>query len=171
MQTLLVSRTSLGGNKMRKVFGFVLTGLFGLFPSQSIAVTNDVEFNANVTHTCAITVTRDGILDPRSNFTRLTSRSGPGRPGRANVTATGNTFTVSVEAPVAFDTQPAADTTPETFRAWHRSNGATVYGITQTPQTINMGLSRVRIHMDARKTSGDVFEAGNYSATVILRCE
>ncbi len=142
-----------------------------LLPLRAGAVTGDIPFNSIVTHTCTIVVTRDGILDPRNNFTRLTSRSGPGRPGRANVTATGNGFTVSVDAPVAFDSEPAADITGETFRAWHRANGATSYGITQNPEPLNRGLSRIRVHMDARKSGADVFEAGNYSATVVLRCE
>ena len=152
------------------------TALFALGFSTlyaSAAMAQNMQFNGNVSDTCSVIVTQSGTLDPRSNFTRLTSRSGPGTPGRANVTATGSGFTVSVDAPTAFDVEPAADTSPETFRAWHRSNGATNYGITRQPRAINVGLSRVRVHMDARKAngSGDVFQAGNYTATVILRCE
>ena len=142
-------------------------------PAKAFASNEVMEFNLNLTHTCSIVVTQGGTLDPRSNFTRLTSRSGPGTPGRADVVATGSGFTVSVDAPTAFDSKPAEDVSANRFRAWHRSYGATSYGITQNPESINAGTSRVRIHMDARKFngSGDVFEAGNYSATTILRCE
>jgi len=144
-----------------------------LFPTIAFAANQAVPFATTVTHTCSITVTRGGTLDPRSDFTRLTSRSGPGTPGRADVVASGNGFTVSVDPPTSFDSEPTADTTSETFRAWHRSRGATSYNNTQQPQSINAGNNRVRIHMDARKVngSGNVFEAGNYSATVVLRCE
>ena len=145
---------------------------FSLF--QTSAASANVFFGGNVTTTCTVVVTRNGTLDPRgANYTRLTSRSGPGTPGRANVTTTGPGFTVSVDPPSAFNTQPAADTSPETFRAWHRSNGATVYGTTQVPMPLNTGLSRIRVHMDARKIggSGDTFSSGNYSASVTLRCE
>lgn len=142
-----------------------------LMPNAAMAASNGISFSSTVTHSCTINVTQSGTLDTRNNYTRLTSRSGPGIPGRATVVATGNTFVLSVDAPTAFDSQPAADTTPETFRAWHRSNGATSYGTTRNPRTLNDGTSNIRIHMDARKSSGDIFEAGNYSATVVLRCE
>jgi len=150
-----------------------IIAVLALFPLPADAANQGVPFGLNLTHTCSITVTRGGTLDPRSNFTRLTSRSGPGTPGRADVVTTGNGFTVSVDAPTSFDSEPAEDTSSETFRAWHRSRGATSYNNTQAPQPINAGTNRIRIHMDARKIngSGDVFEAGDYSATVILRCE
>jgi hypothetical protein len=153
--------------------GLMGIALAGLVPLSASAANQDIQFDGSVTHTCAITVTQSGTLDPRNNFTRLTSRSGPGIPGRANVVASGSGFTLSVDPSTSFDTEPAADTSPETFRAWHRSNGATFYTATQAPAAINAGNNRVRIHMDARKIngSGNVFEAGNYSATVILRCE
>ena len=148
----------LGVSNMWKRFWAISILAAGMVSNHSSAVSQDVLFNGTVTHTCSITVTQDGTLDPRSDFTRLTSRSGPGIPGRADVTATGNTFMVSVEAPTAFNSKPAIDTTPETFRAWHRSNGATYYTATQTPMPINVDLSRVRVHMDARRSGSDVFE-------------
>jgi len=132
----------------------------------------DIIFNTIVTDTCSINVTRAGTLDLRPNLRRLTSRSGPGIPGRAIVNASGPGFTLSVDAPTAFTTEPVLDVpSPENFRAWHRSNGATTYGNTRQPESINSGVSNIRIHMDARKPVGNLFEAGDYSAIVVLRCE
>lgn len=156
--------------RMGKILGMFSASVFGFFAPNAFAVTDDVPFNATVGHTCTINVTQDGTIAPNANFRRLRS-FGPGTPGRADVTASGGGFSVSVDAPTAFNTEPAADVTTETFRAWHRSNGATVYGNSQTPVGINAGLNRIRVHMDARKGAGNVFEAGNYSATVVLRCE
>lgn len=156
---------------MQTRFGTFIFAAIVCIQATPLAHAEDVDFNSSVTSSCTITVTRGGTLDPRSNFRRLTSRSGPGTPGRATVFTTGSGFTASVDAPSSFDSKPAADTTPETFRAWHRSRGATSYNTTQAPQTLNAGTNNIRVHMDARKSGTDVFEAGNYSASVVLRCE
>ncbi|MEM7215162.1 MAG: hypothetical protein AAF423_06420 [Pseudomonadota bacterium] len=154
-------------NRLKRncLYGAVLL-CSGTTPVQSA----DIPFGGTAQDTCIITVTQAGTLVARNNDRRLTSR-GPGTPGRAQVSASGTGLTLSVDVPTAFDTEPAGDTTPENFRAWHRSNGATVYGITQAPEPLNAGVNNVRIHMDARKTGGNVFQAGSYSATVVLRCE
>ncbi len=151
----------------------LFASLAWIWSSYVHAATRAIQFDLNVLHTCSIALTQNGILDPRPGYTRLTSRSGPGAPGRADVIASGQGFTVSVDAPSDFDSKPAGDTSPNTFRAWHRSFGATNYAVTQLPETINAGTNSIRIHMDANKISGsgDVFEAGNYTATVVLRCE
>lgn len=146
-------------------------GMLSSIPLQVHATTAGAVFVSTVSESCSIVVTQSGTLDPRSNFTRLTSRSGPGIPGRATVTTTAGGFVASVDAPTAFNTKPASDTTPETFRAWHRSNGATFYTATQGDVTLNPGVNNLRVHMDARKSGGDVFESGFYQATVVLRCE
>lgn len=140
-------------------------------PISAQATVAGAQFGATVSESCTIVVTQDGTLDLRPNRTRLTSRSGPGIPGRAIVTTTAGGFVASVDAPTSFNTSPAADTAPNTFRAWHRSNGATSYGNTRNDRTLNAGVNNMRIHMDARKLSGGVFESGFYQATVVLRCE
>lgn len=121
---------------------------------------------------CTIVVGQVGKLHSVANLKRLTSRFGQGVPGIANITTSENNLAVSVQEPISFDLEPAGDlTSPETFRAWHRSTGATVYGLTRNPRPINEGLSTILIHLDARKTAGGTFAGGNYSATVVLRCE
>ncbi|MFK7903019.1 MAG: hypothetical protein AB8B49_09295 [Nitratireductor sp.] len=157
---------------MRNINAFLAISLsVGLLSLPAQALAQGVDFEGNVKHTCSINVTRDGLLDPTNGYQRLTSRSGPGIPGVAKVVASGNGFSLSVQAPTLFSSKPSSDTSSETFRAWHRSHGASYYAATQQPQTIAHGTSTIRVHMDARKTGADVFEVGNYSATVILRCE
>lgn len=148
-----------------------VAAVVAMLPLQANATTSGAQFISVVSDSCSINVTQNGTLDPRSNFRRLTSRSGPGIPGRAIITTTAGSFVASVDAPTAFNTKPAADTEPETFRAWHRSNGATSYSNTQGDETLNIGTNNIRIHMDARKLPGQKFEAGLYQATVVLRCE
>ncbi len=132
----------------------------------------DVEFGGVVNATCAIVVTQDGILAARQNARVLTSGGRGARHGRATVTATSSNFRLFVDQPTAFDTKPAADVTPEQdFRARIRSTGATQFRWTRNSQALNAGASNVRIQFRARKAPGVSFANGNYSATVVIRCE
>ncbi len=151
----------------------LLTILLGAFtwPTASVAASSDVQFDGTVTHSCAIVVDANGTLGVRPDFRVLNSAFADGAPGRATVTSTGNTFTISVDNPSAFDAQPPEDTQPNTFFATYRVTGATNIARTDTPQTLNHGTNTVRVHLRVRKPVGEVFEAGDYSATVVLRCE
>ncbi len=144
-----------------------------LLPVQANAVTGDVPFNGSVTHTCTITVNSSGTLGVSTDFQSLDSEEVGGAAGTATIVATGNGFDISADAPTSFDTKPVADTTSNTFAANYATTGATSIGQTSGTNVndLNHGTTNVTVHMSADKSGADVFEAGAYSATVVLRCE
>lgn len=138
-----------------------------LAPIQANAVTADIPFNGSVTHTCVITVNSSGALGVSTNFQTLSSSIGSGTAGTATVVATGNGFDISVNAPTAFTTKPTEDTTTNTFAASYNTGS----GDQTTATDLTNGRHSVDINMSASKSGSDVFEAGAYAATVVLRCE
>ena len=136
------------------------------------AAGEDLPFSYTITDFCTIQIVENGVLAPSPDLRRLRSRVGDGgSPARLDVLTSAGTFTLTVNAPSAFTSQPAANTTPETFRAPFRSTGATVFAETETPQVLGVGSSNVRVVLIAQKAPGDVFPAGNYSAIVPVLCE
>lgn len=136
------------------------------------AATGDVDFGATIAESCSIVITQDGVLGVRPSDQRvLNSANFGGRPGRAIVTASDNSFTISVDQPVAFDSQPADDTAPNDFRASYRVTGATNITRTPDPEPLNAGNNNVRVHLRVSKPQGESFAGGDYAATVVLRCE
>lgn len=162
---------------VRNYLKVALATAFVAVPMQANAVTGNVPFNGTVTHTCTITVNTGGTLVSDAGFQNLASNIGAGVNGDADITATGNTFNVSIDAPAAFDSQPASDTTGESFNASYSTSGATSVtgsaagGANSGTNTLNMGTTNVDIDLVASKSGADVFEAGAYQATVVLRCE
>lgn len=139
-----------------------------LAPVHANAVTANIPFNGSVTHTCVITVGSSGALGVSSDFKTLSSSIGSGAAGSASVVATGNGFDISVSAPVSFDTKPGDDTSANTFAA----NYSVDSGSTQTSASdLTHGTHSVSVNMSAAKSGSNVFEAGAYTATVVLRCE
>ncbi|MDZ7824556.1 MAG: hypothetical protein U5K75_11330 [Ahrensia sp.] len=156
-----------------KYFLTVLT-LLTLSNVPTYAQASDVEFNSNVNTTCSINVTRNGTLRTATNARILTS-SGAGAGGvhgTASVTATSNNFRLYVDQPTGFTSRPAADTEPDQLlRARMRSSGATTFGFTTNNRPLNSGISNVTVEFYARKAAGKSFADGNYTATVVIRCE
>jgi len=152
---------------------------FVAVPMQASAVTGDVPFNGTVTHTCVINVNGGGTMVADASFQTLTSTAGVGAAaGTADIVATGNGFDVSIDVPSSFSTEPTADTTAETFNGAFSTTGATsVTGSAAggansgTGTDLNNGTTNVSVNLTATKAGTDVFEAGAYAATVVLRCE
>jgi len=137
----------------------------------AMATAGNVQFVGKVSHTCSITVDQNGTLGVRSDFTRMNSRKWGGTSGHATITASASGLTASVDDPASFSIEPAADTTPEIFRARHAGSGATSYGRTRWAKSLNIGVTNVVVDLVVRKSGSDIFEAGDYQATVVLRCE
>lgn len=158
---------------MKNLFKAAGVAALMLAPMQAQAVTGDVPFNGNVTHTCVINVNSSGTLGVSTDFQTLGSEEAGGSAGTATIVATGNGFDISADAPTAFSTKPAADTSSNTFEANYATNGATSIGQVDgaTANDLNNGTTNVIVNMSASKSGSDVFEAGAYAATVVLRCE
>lgn len=162
---------------MKQLLKLAAISAFVLVPVKAHAVTDNVIFNGTVTHTCTITVNNGGTLVADGAFQTLGSTVGAGVAGDADIVATGNTFQVSIDTPSAFDSQPPADTTAETFNASFNTSGATstsgsaAGGANSGGSTLTAGTTNVDVDLTASKGGSDVFEAGAYQATVVLRCE
>lgn len=151
---------------------FAAFGLSFFTPGQSSAANANIPFSGTVVDSCSITLDANGVLGPRPDYQVINSRvANGGSPGRATVFASASGFTLNYDTPSAFDSQPSADTSPETFDVRFRSVGATTFAETDVPQAMNAGSSTVRVVLIARKAPSDTFAAGSYSATVVLRCE
>lgn len=145
-----------------------------LVPAQAFAATGNIPFNGSVSNTCVITVGSSGTLGVSTDFATLGSTQAGGAPGSASVLATGSGFSLSADAPTAWDSAPTTGGSNVTFASTYSSTGPTVAtnvaGTTAT--ALNRGTHNVAINMSATKNvSGETFEAGSYSATVVLRCE
>lgn len=162
---------------MKNILKLAAAAAFVAVPMQASAVTGNVPFNGTVTHTCTITVNNGGTMVADAGFQNLGSTIGAGVNGDADIVATGNTFQISIDAPSAFTTQPAADTTGETFLASYvatgdtSASGSAAGGSNSGASTLSQGSTNVDVDLVASKGGTDVFEAGTYSATVVLRCE
>lgn len=143
-----------------------------LFATPVWSATGDIQYDATVADYCAITVDQNGVLGPRPDLRVLNSRvANGGSPGRATVVTSASGYTLSTDTPAAFTAEPVADTTPETFTSLFRSVGATTIAETDVPTSLNAGSHTVRVTLIARKSPGDIFVSGTYSAVVVLRCE
>lgn len=156
---------------MKKFIFAAGVAAFALAPVQASAVTGNIPFNGTVTHTCTITVGPAGALAADASFQTLSSSIGSGSAGTASIVATGNGFNISVDAPTL--SKPAADTTSETLASSYSTSGATSVSGADTDPANNLsnGTTNVSINMSATKSGSDVFEAGAYTGTVVLRCE
>lgn len=157
---------------MKKLVMAAGAAMIALAPINAHAVTGNVIFNGTVTHTCTITIGGTaGALDVDAGFQTLSSSIGAGTAGTATIVSTGNGFDVSVDTPTL--SKPAEDTTSETLSASYSTTGVT--SVTGTDASaandLNRGATMVNVNMQAVKSGSDVFEAGAYTGTVVLRCE
>ena len=127
--------------------------LAACFPLSALA--EDIPFSHTVTSFCSIQIVENGVLAPSPNMRILRSRvADGGSPARLTVQASSPDFTLSINAPTGFASQPAENTTPETFNALMRSTGASVFTETTVPQLLSPGFSSVRVLLLAQKASG-----------------
>lgn len=149
---------------------FSACSLILLAASPAFPATAPVIFNGTVDATCTLNVTQNGTLDVSANLQTLSSEIGTGQPGQVSLTTTGG-VQLSVDA-VTDVTPPAADATPTTWTPTYSSSGATNFAQTGLANDIDEpGDSTVTVHLAGTKSGSDRFAAGNYTATVTVRCE
>lgn len=150
---------------MKTLHKIAAAAVFTLAPLNAIAATGNVDFNGAVTHTCSINVTQAGSLGASTDFSNLSDSNSGGQSGAATINATGNGFDLFVDAPTNFAGPTSADTIVASISGGLSDTSGTAAGA-----DVPHGGANVDVHLSASKTSG-VFEAGAYSATVVLRCE
>lgn len=151
--------------------GAVVAALCG-GASAARAVDGLVPFNGTILAACVLTVGTPGVLVANGTYTELSSSAGGGLGGIITVLTTGASFKVSALAPSAFTLAPATGNDNVSFAAAYSGSGATTMpntpGATQT--SLGLGVTNVVVNLSATKASGN-FVAGNYTATVTVRCE
>jgi hypothetical protein len=139
-------------------------------PLPAMAVTANVQFDAQVNNTCSIQVNQAGLLTANVGQTVLSSTNVGGSSGLADITTTSNSFGVSIAQPTAFTTAPAGGGTNVNFAATYSTAGATTIASTNSANPLLTGVTNVSVDMSATKTTGS-FPTGTYAAVVVLTCE
>lgn len=136
-----------------------------------VAAQEDVIFNATVAGSCTIVVDTSGTLGVATDFTQLSSALAGGTAAGATVTASDNSFSLTLAAATAFDTGPSNANTNTTFAAAYDASGATSATdvAAATPTALTSGITNVSVDASADKTTG-IFDAGSYSLTTTLTC-
>lgn len=139
---------------------------------QANSASGNIPFNGSVADTCVVTVGAPGTLGANTSFTTLGSQEAGGAAGTATLLTTGSGFSLSADAPTAFDSAPTDGGTGVTFSANYSATGSNTISETNgaTPTGLTRGNTNVTINMAADRASG-VFPSGTYAATVVLRCE
>ncbi|MCB1387370.1 MAG: hypothetical protein KDJ80_15640 [Nitratireductor sp.] len=122
--------------------------------------------------TCLIYVTEDGALHQRPGTNELSSFGAGGRPGRLEVTATHNSFKLSIEQPFGFRVAPQDGNQNVVFTSSFSGTGATNFSLRpgNERQKLQIGTTHVEAHLVADR-GGDSFPAGTYQAQLTVRCE
>ncbi len=133
---------------------------------------------AAIIGTCTIVVNAPGAMAPNPAITTLSSKAGGG--SAASLTVTMNSavcilfglidcYSVSAPPPAYFDVTPNDGGTGVSFLSTYRINGgAEIPGATPTRRA--NGSFALTVDLVASRASG-VFPAGDYEATVLVRCE
>ena len=127
----------------------------------------------NNKHSCTIIVDNTpGLMRQNADTTILASTQAGGQSARAQIIATRSSYRASIDAPSGFSFFPNQGNNNTEFSASFSSSGATQFLSTpdNVERKIKKGTSDIKVHMSARRLNGS-FPAGNYAATVTLRCE
>lgn len=159
-------------------------------PADVYAASGDIPFTGGPgigSEICIVEVINAGTLAPRLNFRRLSSKEAGGSAGMAIVTSrkfgagsgAGARFRVSLDEPTSFDSAPVGGNDNVVFRT--RFSGTSIsngrnFGERRGTRSVGLPrlgttITQIDAHLIARKTGGNIFEAGDYSATAVLRCE
>lgn len=139
-------------------------------PFSALAATGNVIFNGTIAATCTLTVNTNGTMTVSADLQSLSSQNPGGAPGTVTLSTTGG-VTLSVD-PVTTTTVPVDDLTATTWTPTYASSGA--HNIAETGGSSSLttpGSSTVTVNLAGTKGGSNRFSAGNYQATVTVRCE
>lgn len=130
------------------------------------AFAEDVEFTANVSSSCGISVITNGTLGVNGDASVLSSTNVGGSSGVAEITANSNLFDLAVTDPTAFSAGSAPVGT--TFASSTDFNGGTILGGADASVPVGTTTATVDLTVDAG--TGNSFANGSYTALVTLIC-
>lgn len=149
----------------------LLASCLGLLPcGAAIADSKGVTFDGQVDAVCTLSVNSSGTLVASADLQTLSSRLAGGSAASLTLSTTGG-VDLSVD-PVTAVTVPAGDVTTTTWTPTYSASGAhTVAETGGTTSLADPGTSTVSVDLVGAKSGSDRFAAGNYQATVTVRCE
>src|SRR5690606_16174623 len=127
-------------------------------------------FDATVDAGCTHSVNSNGTMVASSDLQTLSSKLAGGSPASLTLSTTGG-VDLSLD-PVTAVTAPAGTVTTTTWTPTYSTSGA--HTIAETGGTTSLtspGTSTVSVDLVGAKSGSDRFAAGNYQATVTVRCE
>ena len=129
--------------------------------------------DGNGNQSCQILVVNSGNLGSGLENNTLSSKIYGGKSGSAQIVTTNGSYSLSIDPPLGFSASPVGGNQNVTMNASYSGQGVTNFS--ETPGTIDIrlkrGLTVVDTHLTAKKSDGQPFPAGFYSAEVTLRCE
>ncbi len=121
---------------------------------------------------CAVIVGSDGQLAASPEANELSSINYGGRAGQAEVVASNNSYTLSIDRPLGFSLAPIGANDSVIIKTSFSGFGATSFSSTpgSIPVRLKQGSTTVSANLVATKTIS-LFPPGQYRAEIILRCE
>ncbi len=164
-------------SKFGKTMLLMLAGLAAM-PSQAMAAQNGVNFGINIyyNNNCSIVLQQPGTLAANPAATQLSSKLVGGAPGLARVTSFG-AYDLTVDEVSFFLASPSGMSLGSTFLARFSGQAVNSRGRTfaerdgANAMTLRTGYSitDITVHLQVDRPAG--FDAGNYTALTIVRCE
>lgn len=134
------------------------------------ADTRGVTFDGQVDAVCTLSVNSSGTMVATADLQTLSSKIAGGSPASLTLSTTGG-VNLSVD-PVTVVSVPAGDLTATTWTPTYSSSGAHTIAETGSATTLtDPGTSTISVDLVGTKSGSDRFAAGNYQATVTVRCE
>jgi hypothetical protein len=155
---------------MRARLLIVVTLMTAKVAAPAWAATQNVLFNATVDATCTLNIASNGTLEASADLQTLSSKIGSASAGSVTLSTTGG-VDISVD-PVTATTVPGADVTATTWTPTYSVAGShTIAETGGSTALADPGMSTVTVHLVGTKGGSNRFAAGNYQATVTVRCE
>ncbi len=128
---------------------------------------------SNNSETCQIVIINPGSIRPNIENNLLSSKELGGRAGALQVTATSNSYALSIDAPLGFTAMPTGGARDVSMSTSFSGTGATNFSETpgQNPVSLRSGATLVEAHLMAKRPLSNPFPSGQYSAEITVRCE
>jgi hypothetical protein len=155
---------------MRTGLFFVSFLVAAVFAAPLLAETQNVIFDGTVDAVCTLSIDSNGTLGTSVDLQSLSSKLAGGSAGSVTLSTTGG-VELSVD-PVTVVTVPAGDLSATTWTPTYSATGThTIAETGSATELDDAGTSTVAVHVVGAKGGANRFAAGNYQATVTVRCE
>lgn len=123
-------------------------------------------------HQCLILIIEPGTLAPNPILSQLSSKASGGQPGSSLAYASTGQYEISIDATSAFISAPQGGDDGTTFVSTYSGSGATVFSEQPGNEEVKLkrGITSIKADLVVDRV-GSPFPAGDYQASLTLRCE